>query len=77
MPASTPMTQLLADCAEESRRCDSVVSAAPSLEVTSASRDVSLRWILLHLIEETATHLGHIALPREQADGSTGEEPTT
>jgi hypothetical protein len=38
---------------------------------------MSLRWILLHLIEETARHLGHIDLLREGADGSTGEEPTT
>jgi hypothetical protein len=35
-----------------------------------------LRWILLHLVEETARHLGHIDLLRELADGSTGEEPT-
>ena len=77
VPAGTSMTGLLADYAEESRRCDAVVSAAPSLDVTSASRDVSLRWILLHLVEETARHLGHIDLLREQADGSTGEEPTT
>jgi hypothetical protein len=35
-----------------------------------------LRWILLHVVEETARHLGHIDLLRELADGSTGEEPT-
>jgi len=76
--ADTTMTELLAKYAEESRRCDTVVTAAPSLDVTSASRDMSLRWILLHLVEETARHLGHIDLLREQqADGSTGEEPTT
>ena len=77
VPAATPMTQLLAEYAEESRRCDAVVAAAPSLDVTSASRGVSLRWILLHLIEETARHLGHVDLLREQADGRTGEEPTS
>lgn len=77
VPAGTTMTDLLADYAEESRRCDTVVTATPSLDVTSASRDMSLRWILLHLVEETARHLGHIDLLREQADGSTGEEPTT
>lgn len=77
VPEATAMTELLADYAEESRRCDIVVAATPSLDVTSASRDMSLRWILLHLVEETARHLGHIDLLREQADGSTGEEPTT
>jgi uncharacterized damage-inducible protein DinB len=77
VPADMTMTDLLEDYAEESRRCDAVVTAAPSLDVTSASRDMSLRWILLHLIGETAPHLGHIDVLREQADGSTGEEPTT
>lgn len=77
VPADTTMTELLAKYAEESSRCDTVVTAAPSLDVTSASRDMSLRWILLHLVEETARHLGHIDLLREQADGSTGEEPST
>jgi uncharacterized damage-inducible protein DinB len=33
---------------------------------------VSLRWILGHLIEETARHLGHLDLLREAADGVTG-----
>jgi hypothetical protein len=52
---------------------------APALAdaaICAAQRDMSLRWILLHLVEETARHLGHIDLLRERADGSTGEEPT-
>jgi hypothetical protein len=71
------MTELLTAYAEESRRCDDVVTAAASLDARSASRDMSLRWILLHLVEETARHLGHVDLLREQADGSTGEEPAS
>jgi uncharacterized damage-inducible protein DinB len=33
----------------------------------------SLRWILLHLVEEYARHNGHADLLRESVDGSTGE----
>lgn len=33
---------------------------------------VNLRWILVHLIEEYARHLGHMDLVREQVDGRTG-----
>lgn len=33
----------------------------------------SLRWILLHMIEETARHLGHMDILREQIDGGTGD----
>jgi uncharacterized damage-inducible protein DinB len=33
----------------------------------------SLRWILVHMIEEYARHNGHADLLRESVDGSTGE----
>ena len=32
----------------------------------------SPRWVLLHLIEETARHAGHADILREQYDGATG-----
>ena len=34
--------------------------------------DLTLRWIILHMIEETARHLGHLDLIREAIDGQTG-----
>jgi hypothetical protein len=33
---------------------------------------VSLRWIYVHMIEETARHAGHADILREQVDGATG-----
>jgi hypothetical protein len=69
------MEDLLRAYAEETRRCDAVIAAAPSLDAVSSTREVSLRWIICHMIEETGRHLGHIDLLREQADGVTGEEP--
>jgi len=36
-------------------------------------RSPSLRWILVHLIEEYARHNGHADLIRESVDGATGE----
>jgi len=35
--------------------------------------DWTLRWVLLHLIEETARHAGHADLIREAIDGTVGE----
>ena len=35
--------------------------------------DVSLRWVLVHMIEEYARHNGHADLIRESIDGETGE----
>jgi uncharacterized damage-inducible protein DinB len=36
-------------------------------------KQFSLRWILLHMIEEYARHNGHADLIRESIDGATGE----
>lgn len=36
---------------------------------------VSLRWVLLHMIEETARHAGHADIVRELIDGATGYLP--
>lgn len=33
---------------------------------------ISMRWIVLHMIEETARHLGHADILREQLDGQIG-----
>jgi hypothetical protein len=55
-----------------------VVMSASGPEQLSArplpcGRPFSLRWVLLHLIEETARHAGHADLLREAIDGSVGE----
>jgi Protein of unknown function (DUF664) len=34
--------------------------------------EVSLRWIYVHVIEETARHAGHADILRELTDGATG-----
>ena len=36
-------------------------------------RSPSLRWILVHMIEEYSRHNGHADLLRESVDGLTGE----
>lgn len=35
--------------------------------------EVTARWIVVHMIEETARHAGHADILREQIDGSTGD----
>ena len=52
-----------------------VVIADSSLDETGARSDHTLRWVLHHLVEETARHLGHLDLLCELADGRVGEEP--
>jgi uncharacterized damage-inducible protein DinB len=40
--------------------------------VVSRGRQVDLRWIFVHMIEEYARHCGHADLLRELVDGATG-----
>jgi len=37
------------------------------------SEEFTLRWIMVHMIEETARHNGHADILRELTDGATGE----
>ena len=68
-PADTvdSIAELYSSACERSRaavsRCDSLdqVAAVPSFGVGP----VNLRWILVHMIEETARHAGHLDLLRD------------
>jgi uncharacterized damage-inducible protein DinB len=40
---------------------------------TRSQREFSLRWVLVHMIEEYARHCGHADLIRERIDGATGD----
>ena len=59
------------ECADARRR----VAAAPSLDVTAPWRgeEFSLRWIMVHMVEEYARHNGHADLLRERIDGTVGD----
>jgi len=71
-----PLARLLADYEQQCARFRELVA---SLDLDTLSKrsvpggqPVTLRWILFHLIEETARHNGHLDLLRELADGVTG-----
>ena len=44
----------------------------PAKRRAVAPEPMSLRWILVHMIEETGRHAGHADILREQIDGSVG-----
>ncbi|MGH7643264.1 MAG: DinB family protein [Candidatus Dormibacteria bacterium] len=55
-------------------KTDEVVRLLPSLsEPSNSGEGRDLRWVLLHLINETARHAGHADSTRELLDGVTGE----
>ncbi|MGB3442655.1 MAG: DinB family protein [Actinophytocola sp.] len=60
---------------EEVAFAETLTTAAPDLEITGEDGwrgAVSLRWVLIHMIEEYARHNGHADLLRERIDGAVG-----
>lgn len=60
---------------EEVAFAEAFVAAAPHLDVEGEDAwrgVVSLRWVLLHMVEEYARHNGHADLLRERIDGAVG-----
>ncbi|MGZ4506918.1 MAG: DinB family protein [Blastococcus sp.] len=61
-------------CARSREVVDRVDSLDQLSVVTQRNGEhFDLRWMLLHLIEETARHAGHADLLREAVDGTVGE----
>lgn len=46
---------------------------ADSVRNGDTGKPIALRYIIMHLIEETARHNGHLDVLRELADGITGD----
>ena len=73
------LRELLIYAQERSDRAIAECFRGDGLETLSAKPDrhtgelFTLRWILLHMIEEYARHNGHADLIRESIDGSIGE----
>jgi uncharacterized damage-inducible protein DinB len=81
IPAGQPdASDTLAAAAAEYRdtwqQVDRVAFGDSSLDELCRRQDaeppVSLRWVLMHLLEETARHAGHADILRELIDGQTG-----
>ncbi|WP_327392080.1 DinB family protein [Streptomyces sp. NBC_01186] len=75
-PGETART-LIAAYQEAIRKTDEIVAdcddlARPGVRSLRETAPPSLRWVLVHMIEETARHAGHADILREQTDGATG-----
>jgi uncharacterized damage-inducible protein DinB len=69
------LLQRYRDACDRSRRVVATTASLDELSLLTLAdgRPFSLRWVLLHLIEETARHVGHADLLREALDGTVGE----
>ncbi|MGY1826167.1 MULTISPECIES: DinB family protein [unclassified Blastococcus] len=71
-----PLARLLDEYARQCAASTEIVAAA-SLDELGRDEEyggttLSLRWILGHMVEEVARHVGHLDLLRELVDGRTG-----
>ncbi|MBY8877865.1 DinB family protein [Actinacidiphila acidipaludis] len=69
--------ELVAAYREAVRRADAVVAACDDLDRPGArslreTAPPTMRWVLVHMIEETGRHAGHADILRELYDGSVG-----
>jgi len=75
--ATTPLATTLEEYAAQAQRTDAIVAGLDldDLSATpfSSGERPTLRWVLLHLVEENARHNGHLDILRELADGRTGD----
>jgi hypothetical protein len=74
MVDGVPLAELLADYARQCAASNEII-AAHSLDDTGKNTDwdegtASLRWMVLHMLEETARHAGHLDAIREILDGT-------
>ena len=73
-PPSATVADALDTFWSEVEIADAIYRAAELDTIEESSRAFySLRWILVHLIEEYARHCGHADLIRQAIDGQTGE----
>lgn len=73
---SVPPSEAFATWQAECEHARTLASARSLDDVVTHRRweqDLSLRWILVHMIEEYARHNGHADLIRERIDGQTGD----
>ncbi|MBX6355484.1 MAG: DinB family protein [Micromonosporaceae bacterium] len=77
-PVTEPAAQLIAAYKAAVDRSNEVIAGCADLDRTGvrglreSAPPPSMRWLLVHMIEETARHAGHADILREQIDGSVG-----
>ena len=84
VPDGTSGAELIEVYWQQAQRTEQIVRAAPSLDAPCLGDEggrgpahallgfetpITLRWVLLHLVEETAHHAGHADSTREMLDG--------
>jgi uncharacterized damage-inducible protein DinB len=72
---SAPLPQVLRTYRDEVARARKILAEADLEQTFTHPRHgaMSVRWVVIHMIEEYARHNGHADLLRQRVDGETGE----
>ena len=71
-PADT-LDEALATWQREVELAEAIFAGAALDDLEQERQQYSVRWIMVHMIEEYARHCGHLDLIRQAIDGSTGD----
>ena len=76
-PAEGSVAGAVARCRSQCERADRIIAEHDlddlcAVPVHGDTTPVNLRWVLTHMLEETARHAGHADILRELLDGRTG-----
>ena len=76
MVPGVPLTQLLQEYERQCAVSNEIIAAHPLDEVGKHpdfdAAAATLRWMIIHMVEETARHAGHLDAMRELLDGQKG-----
>ena len=74
VPQGWSTDDLVAFYRGETAAADAVLEVAESFDLRSKGemRPTTLRWVVTHMVEEIARHLGHMDITRQLLDGRTG-----
>ena len=72
-PADATIAEAFEAYWAEIAAADEIYGAAELDDIERRHGEYSLRWILVHLVEEYARHCGHADLLRQAIDGQTGD----
>lgn len=73
--AGVPLEQILGDYQRQCARADEIIAGHSLDDVANHpehGHGTTLRWILFHMVEESARHAGHADAIRELLDNTTG-----
>lgn len=74
LPEAVTVEDVIAKYEDQIAVSKAIEAEAASLEQRAAHARIqpTMRWIMVHMVEETARHAGHLDITRELIDGSTG-----